>query len=805
MSKTISIHAIAFMMASTILMSYAGSYARGCLKLQKMYAMKHILLCVIGIMSACTALCRDIKGTVLDENNAPLAFANIVLYADSSYVAGCITDEAGMFSITLESDSALTAKVSFVGYDAVSVTVPSSGDMGTIILMPNAVLLSDVVVKSVRHATTLKGNALVTDVEGSPLSIAGTANDVLSQIPMLVDNGGAIEVFGKGVPAIYLNGRKVNNSQDLVQLSSRDIKTVEVITNPGVAYAADAQSVIRIRTKAPKGDGWSGTFRTDNGFQHYFRTGNSVDLKYRTHGLELFTNYGWWRGNSLFDRSNDMMTTTSEHTYNQLIHTSGKDSYNDMTGKIGFSWMTDNHSFGAYYQNSHNVHNLTGTMPSELSQDGALLDKYAINVEQESVALPRHYANFYYNGSIGKFGIDFNADVLWYKSRESAANDEQSMSGDGRMVATRTTTRSRMLAEKLVISYPIGKGGIEIGEEYTNSRNTNRFTTNFAEMGDADSRVDESSIASFVEFGQQIGMFNVGVGMRYEHVTFDYYANGQRMADRSRTYDNLFPSVSLGAEIGKVRMGLDYSCKTVRPGYGELDGTVSYINRMTYETGNPCLSPTRLQTVGLTASWRQFFAQMSYTHFKDGVYHVTKPYGDGEATLIQTENLASRHYFRAFAGGQFKVGAWQPKVNVGMMKQWLMLNVNSTPTAMDNPIFILQWQNAVGLPAGLWLNVDAQLMTRGYDRNMYLSNTPWHINAKLYKAFFKNTFSVTLEVKDIFDASGKDFVLCNDAVQIDQRDFSPSRSVMLTLQYRFNTTRSRYRGTGAGETEKARF
>lgn len=58
------------------------------------------------------------------------------------------------------------------------------------------------------------------------------------------------------------------------------------------AYAANVKAVILIRTKPPKGDGFSGTIRTDNGFQHYFRTGNSIDLKYRTRGLEIFANYG---------------------------------------------------------------------------------------------------------------------------------------------------------------------------------------------------------------------------------------------------------------------------------------------------------------------------------------------------------------------------------------------------------------------------------------------------------------------------------------------------------------------------------
>lgn len=74
--------------------------------------------------------------------------------------------------------------------------------------------------KTTRPSTTMKGNALVTNVEGSSLAIAGTANDVLTRVPMVVENDGKLEVFGKGVPAIYINGRKVNDIQELTQLKT---------------------------------------------------------------------------------------------------------------------------------------------------------------------------------------------------------------------------------------------------------------------------------------------------------------------------------------------------------------------------------------------------------------------------------------------------------------------------------------------------------------------------------------------------------------------------------------------------------
>lgn len=769
--------------------------------------MKRLFLILFAVAAAIPAFCRMITGKVVGENETPLDFVNVVLYRDSTYVTGAVTDTDGRFSISTDVNGNLTARISFVGYETCAAGVPASGDMGIIKLMPTTVELGEVMVKATRPSTTMKGNSLVTNVEGSSLAIAGTANDVLVRVPMVVDNGGSIEVFGKGSPEIYINGRKVNDLQELSQLNSGDIKNVEVITNPGAAYAANVKSVIRIRTKPPKGDGFSGTIRSDNGFQHYFRTGNSIDLKYRTGGFEIFANYGWWRGNTRFDRMNDMNTTTAKGSYRQYVSTIGKESYNDMTGKLGFSYMiNDRHSIGAYYQNSWNRHNTDGTIPSEIWQDGAVLDRYNSDVHNQSTAVPRHYANLYYNGIIGKLNIDFNADYLWYKNRELTFNNELSETGDNREVNTTSTSRNRMFAEKLVMTYPFWKGQIEIGQEYTNTRTTNLFAADIPETPDADNRVDESNTAVFAELGQRFGRFIIGVGLRYEYVKFNYYETGLLQDGQSKSYNNIFPTLNIATQAGQVRMGLNYTGKTVRPGYSQLDGAVSYINRLTYETGNPYLKPTKLQTVEYMAQWRRFFAQVSYTYFKDGVYHITEPYGqDGEATIIRTANINHRHYMQAFAGGNFQVGVWQPKVNVGMMKQWLTLPVNGELVNMNTPIFMFQWQNAVHLPFDIWLNVDAQLMTRGWDNNTRLTNTPWYVNAKVYKGFFNDAFSVTVEAKDLFDSARNNFHLCSDEVQIQQKNFSPGRSVMLTLQYRFNTTRDRYRGTGAGNSEKSRF
>ena len=203
-----------------------------------------------------------------------MEFVNVVLLTctDSVFIAGTVTQKDGSFLFEELNAKNGVVKLTSIGYATQAKLVPPTGNFGTITMLPENIMLGEVIVKSHRPITAIKGNALVTNVENSVLAHAGTANDVLTQVPMVLGREGNFEVFGKGTPFIYINGRKVQDLAELSQINSSDIKNVEVITNPGAKYDASVKSVIRIRTKRPQGDGWSGTLRTQNGFQHYFGT-----------------------------------------------------------------------------------------------------------------------------------------------------------------------------------------------------------------------------------------------------------------------------------------------------------------------------------------------------------------------------------------------------------------------------------------------------------------------------------------------------------------------------------------------------
>lgn len=773
--------------------------------MEKKIKIKKLISLLIGAAVTATAVGRDIKGVVLDENSKPLDFVNVVLYCDSTFVAGGITDSEGAFTVSTDSSCKLIAKISFVGFEKYTAIVPDGGDMGVITLNPSAVQLGEVVVKANRPITTMKGDVLVTNVAGSQLEHAGTANDVLTQVPMVLGRDGKFEVFGKGSPSIYINGREVMDPTQLSQLSSADIKNIEVITNPGAKYDASVKSVIRIQTKRPQGDGFGGTIRTQGVMQKYFRTVDQANFKFRTGGLELFGNFGYLGGKFQSSNKVDMLTQSSV-TWNQMLTQDGNMCTNEFFGKAGFSYLfCDNHSIGAYYSNGFTKQKTEHTGVSQIFTDDVLYDNLTMLGSTENNILPKHHANLYYNGEIGKLGIDFNTDYMWRKSRTYMCNDETSENQENSIVNSIGANRSHLFAERLVFSYPLWKGGIEIGEEYTSSRFSSDYITDASIVGSSASEVNENNIAGFFEIGQAFDNFNVNVGLRYEHVSFDYLDNGQKKDDRSRSYNNLFPSLSLSTKIKNVQFSMSYTHKTQRPGYADLDGTVDYINRFTLESGNPFLKQEKIHSLELMGAWRQFFGQITYTYKKDPIMNATCPYGDdGEIKLITMDNFSKIQGLQAFVGGQFNVGIWQPRINLGIMKQWLAIEYSNGRKRLEKPIGLVQFQNAIHLPFDIWMNVDMQWMSAGNSDNTYQKSSSY-LNAKLYKAFFNNRFSITIEANDIFNKSNRDVTLMSKDVTIYRLNTTNNRTFMLTLQYTFNSTRDRYRGQGAGINEMNRF
>ena len=176
----------------------------------------------------------QICGTVHDANNAPIEFANVALYrkSDSTLIAGTITNKEGFFSLSNDLSSNSFLRISFIGYETKEVEAVANQHIE---LKPEATELGELVVNGNMPRIRVRDDALVTTVEKTVLSKAGTADDLLKRLPAVSGDNGVYEIFGKGAAKIFINNREMRDPSELDRISSTDIRGGDCSHNPGTA------------------------------------------------------------------------------------------------------------------------------------------------------------------------------------------------------------------------------------------------------------------------------------------------------------------------------------------------------------------------------------------------------------------------------------------------------------------------------------------------------------------------------------------------------------------------------------------
>ncbi len=750
------------------------------------------------------ALAQSISGKVVDDQNEAISFANVILLSDSTYVNGIVTDDRGLFKFQPAPKNVNNIKIVVVGFEDYIAPIPPDGNFNTIALKPSSLLLNEVVVNANLPTTQLKAGALVTKVEGTILEKAGTAKDMLTRLPLVTRKGDNLEVFGRGTPIVYINGRLVRDNNELEQLNADNIKSVEVITNPGARYAADVSSVIRIRTKRPKGEGFGIDFSSQNNFNHYFNAAEIAKFAYNRKGLEIFGMVAFYAG-KYYSKSTANQTTFNDTIWQQFSDELRTGKYHSLYGKLGFNYMiNDRHSFGAYYQIGTGPGDEYISGSSTVTQNGSPYDNWTISSHNDKRNWPDQIGNIYYNGTFGDLQIDFNADYKSDYKQEDRTQIDNSENFDNRDMTLLNISDTRLLAEKLVLTYPVWKGSIEIGEEFTYTRS--EYTNNYSGISIPSSvnEVRESNIATFAQLQQVFGPVQMALGLRYEHVKNHPYADGQLLTEQSRTYDNLFPSLSLSTRIKNVSLSLNFANKASRPYYYQLDNSLEYINRSTYQKGNPFLKPTNSYDWQLQAMWRYFFAQTTVAYQKDAIFNTSEPVADDpNARIITFVNIPNYTRMMFAIGAQPQIGCWSPNITTGFLRQWYTGEFRGEEIKFNKPVFLLNMNNTLELPYGFTVNLDYQLTSAGRMQNCFIR--PGHsLRFGIRKSFLNDKLTLDLQANNLLERQDVRPTMYIGNYSITS--YNPDqRYFRLTLRYKFNITNSKYRGTGAGNAEKNRM
>lgn len=310
--------------------------------------MKHFLsLLLLLIISPLTVLSQTIRGVITETSGEPIPYANIAVYNDSIFILPATADSCGAFSTQIGAIKYPRLRISMIGYETLDTLFTLTDSPVSIVLNHSSISLNEVEVRHTPPTVVMKGDVLVANVFGTALQSIGSAKDVLRHVPLIsLSNNDGIEVFGRGTPAVYINGRRVTDMRELNQLRSENIKSIDVITNPGAGYSADIMAVVKIRTMKQRGEGISALAGISESYDSHFSNAGDINIKYRRNKLELFAEGSYSVGCHAYKTGNDQWSPYEDDR--TLRQDAISDRIADMTWgarKTGLSYnFTQEHS-----------------------------------------------------------------------------------------------------------------------------------------------------------------------------------------------------------------------------------------------------------------------------------------------------------------------------------------------------------------------------------------------------------------------------------------------------------------------------
>ena len=742
-------------------------------------------------------------GTVTDEHAAPLEFVNVVaLTADTAFIAGTTSTSDGHFSLELppEAQRAAWVRFSYVGYGDKLLPF-GDGDMGTVALTPLTNQLAEATVTAQRPVYTLTPEGMTTKIPGTILANIGSANDVLSRLPGIEGRDGSFSVFGRGQAAIYINGRPMQNSFQLDQINSRDIESIEVIKNPGAKYDNAVRAVIRIQIKRKAGEGLSGMLRAGYSRTHYNSYSGQAYLNYRWRGLDVSAtghykdSRSWmerWSRNDIHDRM------TQESSASQKSHGTSPG------GNLSVNYQISNtQSVGATYSLSSNE--ATARFPIRMHTDSRNAPSQQLFYEQmqKSRNKASHNVQGYYSGTFNKWQVNLD---LNYVQRPSHQTEQASSEygSDGTLYQQMNSfgeTSNSMYAARLVVGYRLGPGLLNFGSEYTHTSRDNLFRNAQDVLPSADSRINESNASVFAEYNAMWGRWALSAGLRYQATLSDYYEQGVLIDAQSKDYHDLLATLTVGTRLGKLNLQLGYAARKIRPNYRSLRSEIQYVDRYSYNTGNPLLKAGVNHNVSLDANHGWLYFNVGYSRTKNGIIPFTEAYGQ-DAILERPVNLDRQEQVFAMLTAAPKIGFWQASYTVAFQKQFIDNEALGIQHSLGKPLWNVSLSNYFDLPWNMMLWVQY-----AFQSDCHMSNTLtkkislMNIGATQY--FLKRQLSLQVQVNPLRTTNKLWGYYQLNTFYKEEKSDAPS--VSLTLRYTFNAAKSRYRGKEAGAEERKRL
>ncbi len=762
-----------------------------------------------------------IKGEVRDEDHKPIAAAMISLYQekDNLLVKTAYTHKDGKYVFEGLKENKYLIKGIANGYEKNSISIIVIGNDDVIvpplILKEEVKVLGGITIQAQKLLFEQKADKTIVNVNASPSNAGANALEVLEKSPgITIDKDGNIMLKGKDGVQVFIDGKPAYLSgQDLTNylrnLQATQLDQIEIMTNPSAKFdAAGNSGIINIKTKKVILLGYNIAFTSGYTQGINARNNQEINFNYRKNRVNLFgaisRNERSTSRTFIIDRK--FLTPSTKDVKTLLSQQSGKENQNEANSlKLGTDiFLTKKVTIGASVNGFYNPESAvsTGTIFLSNPANVSLGSTFAKSINKGALKNLSANANLrYVLDSLGK-ELTADIDYLYYTgaNRQNLSNyfynSSGAVSGKPDTLFGNLPQLIKIYSAKIDYLRPL-KGGakLEAGIKATYVETDANavydsliYNKVVPDLGRSNHFVYKERISSaYVNYNHSFSKKLSGqVGLRIENTL----ANGNQLTTNEKftfSYTQLFPTAYFSYKTSdKNTWSMNYGRRLRRPDYESLNPFVKFLDRYTFEQGNPNLRPQFSHNVELSNSYNNFITTtLNFTRTNNVIQVVLEQNENTNQTFGKQVNIANQRQYgiavnlfkqlKSFTGN-FYVNVYNNEFS-GIINND-MVTIGAT-TAIFNTTTSYKFKN------GITTEINGFYRTAGLE-GIFRIKPLGAVNLGASMPLFANKATLRISARDIFWTQKATGIVQFGTIDTRFRQIPDSRTLGLSFSYRIS-------------------
>lgn len=741
--------------------------------------MKYILTLVFALLSLNIFSQTHVTGNVIDGSGNPIDIFDVRLFKnDSIFIKGGLCKN-GILSLEEKDLDAKKYKILIhaIGYKDKTLFFQKSDSickLGTIILQENATELNAVIVKAQQPIIKMDGDAFIINVAKTSLSEVGTYTDIMRRIPGIIVTGrGNVSVMGKQRLLVHLNGKELKDISLLNILQSKKIKSITVDNNPGVSYSASYDAIIDIQTLPDAKDNLMVTPANTLTIGRELSNSSSIVLSGKSGKFSCLSDFSFVTDGLKQNDYEEKKVWNNEEELNTFREVSLNNRDNSFkVGSILDYNLTSNTNLGISYRwttSNSSLDKLQNFSNFESQTIANILNKTRRN---------SHTPTIFYRYSNKKVSLSWVSDLYSATSR----SNQEVTEADQNTTPYNYKDKYTVWGSKIDFTNKLPIFNYTVGVRLSKISDNSFYTINSESFGGTQTN---NIFSSYLSFQKRIKVIWLNAGIRYESER-QRYKNSETIF--KSTQENLFPYFS-ATYSSKIRISTSYAKRIYRPSYSQIISKITYIDPISYSTGNPLLKPTIVDLLTISFQRKTLISSVSYEYYTNKKAQIAE-LDESQAVRFTYNNIPHSQkiklniiYGYSFCG---------LKGNSTLMLSLSKMNFNGICYSEFKDIGIYFKST---LERSLWTG--SNLMLSFWYLNSQYNDTykmKESINASLTMSqyLFKKSLLISLSAEDIFHSQkSNNWLQIMSQSQIRMQTDADTRLLVLRVQYNWGKNKKR--------------